>query len=123
MCNKCYKQRQKRYQQERQANPVALRKQKEYRIIREYGVSIDQYDYNMSTSDCCQICGFVEEPSDNRNYKRKLVYDHCHVTMKFRGVLCDSCNTALGKLGDNIAGLKKAIDYLNKTENLERKDV
>lgn len=38
--------------------------------------------------------------------------DHCHSTGKVRGALCLLCNTGIGKLGDSIEGLQKAIDYL-----------
>jgi hypothetical protein len=42
----------------------------------------------------------------------------------FRGWLCDPCNRSLGVLGDNIEGLVKCINYLNKTEkkSLSMKD-
>jgi hypothetical protein len=43
-----------------------------------------------------------------------LHLDHCHVTGSFRGWLCGKCNTGLGMLGDNIAGLKAAIAYLER---------
>src|SRR6185312_2407927 len=38
--------------------------------------------------------------------------DHDHKTGAFRGWLCRSHNLALGKLGDNVEGLQRAIDYL-----------
>ena len=45
----------------------------------------------------------------------KLVLDHNHNTDKFRGWLCNDCNNALGKFGDDVALLQKAIDYLIDT--------
>jgi hypothetical protein len=51
----------------------------------------------------CQCCG--EAP-----YKWCL--DHDHDTNEIRGWLCDQCNTGIGKLGDNIEGLEKALKYL-----------
>jgi hypothetical protein len=42
------------------------------------------------------------------------VLDHCHVTGKFRGWLCRDCNLGLGKLGDDIAGVRRAIAYLER---------
>lgn len=48
----------------------------------------------------------------------KLVLDHCHKTGLLRGFICQKCNIALGKFGDNLEGLQKAIKYL---ENFEKK--
>lgn len=42
-----------------------------------------------------------------------LVVDHDHVSGKFRGWLCKSCNIGIGKLGDNIEGLQQALNYLS----------
>lgn len=42
--------------------------------------------------------------------------DHCHETGKVRGVLCGTCNTGLGKLGDNLASLRRAVAYLERFE-------
>jgi hypothetical protein len=44
----------------------------------------------------------------------KLCLDHDHATGRIRGWLCFKCNTALGKLGDTVAGLERAIAYLKK---------
>ena len=41
--------------------------------------------------------------------------DHDHVTGKIRGVLCFTCNVALGQLKDDAALFRKAIDYLERT--------
>jgi hypothetical protein len=45
---------------------------------------------------------------------RQMHLDHDHTTGKFRGWLCSSCNRAFGMLGDTIAGLEKALDYLRR---------
>ena len=57
----------------------------------------------------CDCCG---KPV-NRNWQ----LDHCHETGQFRGWLCKTCNTGLGLLGDNIESIRKALDYLLKSEN------
>lgn len=56
--------------------------------------------------DNCECCG--------RQSNRSLALDHCHQTGIFRGWLCHGCNTAIGRLGDSIAGLQCAIDYLKR---------
>jgi hypothetical protein len=38
--------------------------------------------------------------------------DHDHVTGAFRGFICDSCNTGMGKFRDNPDLMQRAIDYL-----------
>lgn len=116
ICNDCYRNRQRRYQAERKNDPAKIRKQREYRIKREYGISMEEYESRMSTSDCCEICGFTEGSVSDKEMKRRLVYDHCHDSMDFRGVLCNECNAALGKLGDDIEGLKRAVAYLERSK-------
>lgn len=44
--------------------------------------------------------------------KRGPVLDHCHETGAIRGVLCWTCNSAIGHLEDDVDTLKRAIDYL-----------
>jgi len=57
-------------------------------------------------------CDLCNRPFNRLKKEPKI--DHCHETNLVRGVLCSSCNTGLGLLGDNISSLTKAIDYLNK---------
>ena len=52
----------------------------------------------------CECCGRAS----------RLFLDHCHSTGDFRGYLCQQCNVGLGNLGDNQAGLLRAIRYLSK---------
>ncbi len=55
----------------------------------------------------CQCCG-VES--------KALVLDHDHKSEVFRGWICDSCNIGIGKLGDNIEGVEKALSYLKNLQ-------
>mgnify|MGYP003656877948 CR=1 FL=1 len=54
--------------------------------------------------DCCSKEGHT------------LILDHDHDTSLFRGWLCYRCNSGIGQLGDDIAGLEKALSYLRKID-------
>jgi hypothetical protein len=55
----------------------------------------------------CQCCNRISI---------KLCCDHSHKNGKFRGYICVDCNTAIGKLGDNIVGVKRALRYLQNSK-------
>ena len=87
-----------------EAHPKQKDWKTDHQTKKRYGVDVETYKRLMATSNCCQICN----KTDN------LCYDHDHDTMKFRGVLCRSCNKAIGQLGDTAESLKRALDYLTK---------
>lgn len=62
----------------------------------------------------CAICG--ELPED-RKARSSLVVDHCHSTGVVRGLLCDLCNTAIGKFNDDYRLVEKAAKYLRLTSS------
>lgn len=114
-----------RGQRRRETNPERWRQyQREYYIRyrhrwreshlkRTYDISQDEYDTLAKAQNySCKLCGkhASEEPRGN------LVVDHCHETGRIRGLLCSVCNTGIGKLGDTIEGLEKALDYLKKND-------
>lgn len=69
-----------------------------------YGLLPGQYDDAVkSRNGNCDICG----PTD-----KKLMVDHDHASGEVRGLLCNNCNTALGKFMDDVGLLLAAIRYL-----------
>lgn len=42
------------------------------------------------------------------------VVDHCHATGRVRGILCVRCNGAIGGLGDTVASIRRALEYLSR---------
>jgi hypothetical protein len=79
--------------------------QREYR----YGLSHDIFTKMLKEqSGSCKICGRSFESA-------KVFVDHCHSTGSVRGLLCPSCNTALGLIKDDLLWLQRAKTYL--TEN------
>jgi hypothetical protein len=78
-------------------------------LKRNYGISLEDYQkMKEAQNNCCATCKRNES-----KLKRSLMVDHCHDSGKIRGLLCDECNLALGKIEDNIQTLEKMILYLN----------
>ncbi len=51
----------------------------------------------------CELCG----------RGGKICFDHDHTTGKFRGWICQNCNSALGMIKDNVQTLKLMIEYIS----------
>lgn len=60
----------------------------------------------------CMVCGITEDELGKR-----LDVDHCHDSGKVRGLLCNSCNTMIGRGRDNAKVLEAAAKYLEKYAN------
>lgn len=61
----------------------------------------------------CECCGV-----DITGPRRRHI-DHDYETGFVRGVLCPSCNTGIGKLGDTIASLERALTYLRRSVRVQ----
>lgn len=83
-------------------------------LKRHYGITINQYfEMHEKQNGVCAICEQPETSVDKNSKKvRKLAVDHCHTTGKIRGLLCGSCNKAIGAFKDSTKLLNKAINYL-----------
>ena len=77
----------------------------------KYG--IDEYkleDLLIQSDYKCHICGNPETSIDKRTGEYyELSIDHCHKTGNVRGVLCSSCNVAIGLMRDDIGIMANAI--------------
>jgi hypothetical protein len=74
-----------------------------------YGLSVEDYSRMLaSQGGVCKLCG--SPPGTGR--QKRLHVDHDHKTGKVRGLLCDHCNHALGKMKDDPVLLRKAAAYL-----------
>lgn len=83
---------------------------KERRLELKYGLSTSEYLKMMANqSNVCAIC--KHPPSE----KEKILHvDHDHRTNKVRGLLCGSCNRALGLFDDSMTVVMDAYQYLQK---------
>lgn len=79
----------------------------EKHLLVRYKITLDDYNNMLlkQNSVCAICCVYKNE---------KLHVDHCHITGTIRGLLCGSCNRALGLLKDDVERLSKAIEYLKK---------
>ncbi len=66
-------------------------------------------------NNLCAIC-FMPETRKGKvtGGILRLTIDHCHITNKVRGLLCHSCNTAIGKLKDDPVRMYRAIRYVKQ---------
>lgn len=74
---------------------------------RKYGLTDEQLA-QIEARTSCDVCSEVFGRS-----KDKMV-DHCHVTGRFRGVLCFTCNCGIGQFSDSVELLCRAAEYLAK---------
>jgi len=73
-----------------------------------YGLSDEQFEAILEAQGgACPICT-IKFAKDN-----PPCVDHDHLTGENRGLLCHTCNRALGYFRDNIIFLERAVIYLN----------
>ena len=95
----------------------AARAVKDYNLKRTYNISLNEWeDLFRKQSFKCAICRSDKNIGNSGDFHT----DHCHKTMKVRGILCSRCNTAIGAFEENIEYLKNAISYLEAYKNDEK---
>lgn len=103
VCTECERKSMHAYRQTDRGR-LAMRK---VNLKRSYGISLEQYEEMLERQNgVCAVC--ERKCSVHPN----LSVDHDHVTGKVRGLLCNKCNTALGKLRHDPKILRRAIAYL-----------
>lgn len=102
-CKDCIRKRTNAYNR---ANPE---KKREQNYLTRYGISLSDYEnlYKKQNGKCA-IC---------KNKLEKGVVDHNHTTGEVRGILCNSCNTAIGLAKENPEILSNMIEYIQRSCN------
>lgn len=93
-------------------NPKQTKAAARARELKRYGLTPEMFQaIKRAQGGRCAVCRkrFPREGTEGK----RIHVDHCHKTGRIRGILCSSCNTGIGKLGDSIEGLQLAIDYLH----------
>lgn len=110
-----YKTNPEKYAAWKAGSPVPPEKAKLYNIKYTYGVSAAEYKLlEERTGGVCPIC--LRDPVETFNRNKWMVIDHNHATGQMRGLLCHSCNIALGSFQDDQERLRRAIEYLQRPE-------
>lgn len=106
-CKDCHRERARGYWK---IKPLPKDAQRERNLRKSFGIGVEDYNKLLEAQGwCCAICG-AEQCVTGKNF----AVDHDHRTGKIRGLLCQFCNTALGKFQDSKKTLLKAIEYLER---------
>ena len=76
----------------------------------------EKYKKFNDQGNVCAACGSTEHKSFRNLGESGWCADHDHVTKKFRGVLCNPCNLALGYVQDSPDRLMSLIAYLERSK-------
>lgn len=119
LCKSCACERTKRYvaghresvNAKRRSNyPVNKDRLKSQNLKWKYGITSDEWEsLFLSQNSRCAICN-TDTPKG-----RGWQTDHCHKSLKIRGILCHHCNSLLGHAEDKIETLEKSIKYLEQS--------
>jgi len=107
VCKTCDYKRHKAY---KEANREKfLLSQRRAHLKHKYSITPEDYDKILEgQGGSCKICR-----ADNNLPRKYFTVDHCHETLKVRGLLCHRCNRALGIWKDDVSLLQSAIKYLS----------
>lgn len=84
-------------------------------LMLKYGINREEYVRMFDAQHgLCALCNRPETDLDKNGGVKALAVDHDHATKKVRALLCQTCNTGLGKFKDDPKLLQAAIDYLAK---------
>lgn len=98
-------------------NPAVTRKSM---LKGKYGLTIESYAALLAAQGgCCALCGADKEGRVGKDQKwsaGNFNVDHCHEDGRVRGLLCRTCNVALGAYERLLkkAGEAKLLDYLTR---------
>jgi hypothetical protein len=106
-CKTCVKKRSKE-----SSEKLGRRHRKNIELQWHYGITIEDYERMMEECNSQCVCGKTK----GRSNREALHVDHCHDTGLIRGLLCHSCNRAIGLVNDPQL-LRKLADYLESAES------
>lgn len=105
-CKACSRKRVGEYQK----TPAGKARRRARSLRDLYNLSVDGYNLLLAAQGGkCAIC-----PAEQAGRGRPFYVDHDHKTGVVRGLLCNSCNRALGLFRDSLEILCSATRYMEK---------
>ncbi len=99
----------KAYRKQYRARPERKIADRDGHLRRKFGIGLRDYEVMLFVQyGGCLLCG--DPPPENGS----LHVDHDHETGEVRGLLCVSCNNALGAFKESSEILQRAIAYLDR---------
>lgn len=93
---------------QKQYNAGRKRENRDTHLRRTFGITIEEFDAMLAAQGGgCAICGRAAPEGTS------LHVDHEHETGVVRGLLCFTCNGALGMFTENEGHLVRAADYVS----------
>jgi hypothetical protein len=96
-------------------NPGKAKKAGTRAILKRHGLTIEQFEemWERQGGKCANPrCTTTSSKKLLNDRESGLNVDHDHETGKIRGLLCGSCNRALGHAKDDLSRLRGLIEYL-----------
>lgn len=85
---------------------------KSSQLKNSFGITLE--DYNKKLLDQQGGCGICGATTPGRTKVMHFAVDHNHTTGKVRGLLCTTCNTALGLIKEDLNIIDKMKKYIEK---------
>lgn len=84
-------------------------------LRRTYGMTEAQYDAMLAEQGgACAVCGATKPSGPSLHFGRWCI-DHDHATGRVRGLLCNTCNLALGAVKDSPEMLDALAAYVRRS--------
>lgn len=88
---------------------------RKWHLKARFGLTLETYEELLaSQGSACAICKSL---STKTRKGRLFPIDHDHDTGRVRGLLCNTCNVAIGMAGENASLLRAMADYLDRTKS------
>lgn len=120
-CEDCYNDQQrelwkKRYEGDPEYRKAQIEKTRRIQWKSRYGVTYEKVYITLDEQNhkCANLACLKEITLDPfEPISRRANIDHCHETGLFRALLCNSCNTLLGRIEKDEEIIYGLIDYAN----------